>query len=180
MEEIRLTCRCGQTAMTAAGRPIIAAECHCTSCRTAAGMMGALPDAVPERVPTGGTQFVLQRKDRVTFADDQDGLRCFRLTPNATTRRVIATCCNTPMFLEFAAGHWLSLYAARWPDGERPAMDLRTMTKDRISGDPLPDDMPNPKSHTASFMFRLLGAWVAMGFRNPKITAGQKEMTLHG
>ena len=33
----------------------------------------------------------------------------------------------------------------------------------------LPDDVPNARAHTGSFMWKLLTAWVAMGFRVPKI-----------
>ncbi len=176
MEQMRLTCRCGQSAMVVSGQPITAAECHCTSCRKAAEIMEALPDAVSDRVETGGTQFVLVRKDRVAFTDGADHLRHFRLKSDSKTRRVLATCCNTPMFLEFADGHWLSVYAARWPAGARPKMDLRTMTKDRVGGAPLPDDMPNPKSHTAGFMLKLLGAWVAMRFRVPKVSVGHERI----
>ena len=180
MEEIRLACRCGQTEMVAVGPPIISAECHCTSCKTAAEMFVALPGGVDERAATDGTQFVLQRKDRVMFPTGAENLRQFRLTPETKTRRVVAACCNAPMFLEFSDGHWLSLYAARWPVDSRPPMQVRTMTRDRVDAAPLPDDIPNPKSHTAGFMFRLLAAWVAMGFRIPKVTVGREEIVRHG
>lgn len=38
----------------------------------------------------------------------------------------------------------------------------------------LPDDVPNLKNHTLSFYAKLLGAWIAMGFRIPKIEVGGK------
>ena len=34
------------------------------------------------------------------------------LKPDSPTRRVIATCCNSALFLDFSKGHWLTLYAA--------------------------------------------------------------------
>lgn len=43
------------------------------------------------------------------------------------------------------------------------------MTRSRPEGIELPDDVPNPKTHTLTFFGKLLGAWVAMGFRTPKI-----------
>jgi hypothetical protein len=59
-------------------------------------------------------------------------------------------------------------------------MELRTMTSDRKDGLPLPDDIPNAKSHAgAGFMRRLLMAWVAMGFRNPAVAQNLKEV-VHG
>jgi hypothetical protein len=79
------------------------------------------------------------------------------------------------MFLDFAAGHWLSLNAARFPGGQRPAMELRTMTGDRGDAPPLPGDIPNLRGHNGRFMLRLIGAWAAMGFRNPKIARSVKE-----
>ena len=33
----------------------------------------------------------------------------------------------------------------------------------------LPDDVPNARRQSAAFMAKLLGAWIAMGFRSPKI-----------
>ncbi len=179
MRTKHITCRCGQVRLAVTGPPILSSECHCTSCREAAERVATLPGAVEERVETGGTQFVLMRKDRVAVETGAEHLAEFRLTPASDTRRVVATCCMSPVFLEFKGSHWLSLYAARWPGAERPAMDLRTMTKDRPEGaPPLPDDIPNPKTHTAGFMLRLLGAWIAMGFRSPKVEDGRKELTI--
>jgi len=177
MNQLRLTCRCGKAVMVLTGSPIVAAECHCASCQDAARIMEALPNGVSERAETGGTQFVLMRKDRVTFAEGAEHMRHFRLKPDSKTRRVVATCCSSPMFLEFSDGHWLSIYAARWPEDQRPRMDLRTMTKDRQAGPQLPDDLPNPKSHTVGFMVRLLVAWGAMRFRVPKVSVAEERMT---
>jgi hypothetical protein len=33
----------------------------------------------------------------------------------------------------------------------------------------LPGDMPNLKSHSLGFFWKLFAAWTAMGFRSPKI-----------
>jgi hypothetical protein len=92
-----------------------------------------------------------------------------RLSTDSKTRRVIATCCNTPMFLEFTHGHWLSVYGALWPAASLPSLQLRTMTRSRAEGVVLPDDVPNPATHTFSFYAKLFGAWAAMSFRAPKI-----------
>ena len=43
------------------------------------------------------------------------------------------------------------------------------MTMDLPAGAALSDDVPNAPRHTASFFVKLLGAWIAMGFRSPKI-----------
>ena len=66
-------------------------------------------------------------------------------------------------------GHWLSLYGGLWPDGALPQLELRTMTSDLTDEAVLPDDVPNAKKQNLTFFAKLIGAWVAMGFRNPKM-----------
>jgi hypothetical protein len=130
------------------GRPIAVATCHCESCKTAArqfadegavGMIGA----------EGGVDYVLFRKDRVRLLRGAEHLSDRRLTDDSATRRVVATCCHSPMFLDFAPGHWLSLYRANLADQT-----------------PAPDD----RAYTPRFFLKLIRAWAAMGFRRPKLT----------
>jgi hypothetical protein len=126
----------------------------------------------------GGTRFVLYRKDRVSFLKGTEFLKEFRLTPGSKTRRVVATCCNTPVFLEFQSGHWLSLYGSLWPEGTLPPLELRTMTSDLPDPSVLPNDIPNGKRQSIAFFAKLLGAWIAMGFRVPKITVVKGEIAV--
>ena len=111
----------------------------------------------------------MYRKDRVRFLKGTDRLKAFRLTPTSTTRRAVATCCNTPVFLEFHGGHWLSLYGCLWPKGTLPPLELRTMTSDLPDASVLTNDVPNGKRQSLWFYAKLLGAWIAMGFKVPKI-----------
>jgi hypothetical protein len=172
---ITASCLCGRCSIELHGRPILGAECHCTSCRQATDRFEAQLGAPKERSATGGVPYVLWRKDRVGKVEGLDLLASYRLSPKAKTRRVVASCCNAPMFLDFSAGHWISVNAARLPADQRPAMDVRTMTADRGDAPPLPDDIPNARGHTGTFMLRLLGAWVAMGFRNPPVVRSVRE-----
>ncbi len=169
MTETHLHSACRKVRLDLTGAPMVSAECCCASCRTAGMRMQALPGAPRILTDHGATPFVLYRKDRVRIAEGAGQLAGFRLTPKSHSRRVVAACCNTPMFLDFEAGHWLSLYGALWPAGTRPALEMRTMTQDLDDRSVLPDDVPNPKKHMLSFFARLLGAWVAMGFRVPKV-----------
>ncbi|AKU89698.1 hypothetical protein AKJ08_0085 [Vulgatibacter incomptus] len=50
------------------------------------------------------------------------------------------------------------------------------MTGDLPAGTVLPDDVPNCKRQSGSFFFKLLGAWIAMGFKRPKIAVGNGEL----
>ena len=172
----RLACTCGGVQLQVEGAPIISAECYCNSCRSAGARLQALPTAVPLLGENGGTYFVLYRKDRIRFLAGDGALKEFRLSPEAKTRRVVATCCNTPVFLEFESGHWLSLYGSLWPQGALPPLELRTMTSDLPRGVELDDAVPNGKRQTLSFFAKLLGAWIAMGFKAPKITVVHGEI----
>ncbi|VVT17362.1 conserved hypothetical protein [Roseovarius sp. EC-HK134] len=167
-ETTRIACKCGQTRLEVEGKPIKSVECCCTSCREAADRMQRLEGAPRTVTDHGTTPFVMYRKDRVRFLAGADTLAGFRLSPEASSRRVIATCCNTPVYLEFKGGHWLSFYSGLWPAGTKPAPTMRTMTSDLPEGSTLPDDIPNAKKHSLGFFAKLFGAWVAMGFRSPK------------
>jgi hypothetical protein len=164
----QLACTCGEVQLHVEKAPIISAECHCNSCRAAGARLQTL-GARPVLKANGGTHFVLYRKDRIRFSKGAERLKAFRLTPEATTRRVVATCCNTPVFLEFKGGHWLSLYAGLWPKDTLPPLDLRTMTSDRPEGAVLDAEVPSGTRQTLAFYAKLLGAWIAMGFRSPKV-----------
>lgn len=169
-KHLRAACRCGKVAFETVGAPILSTSCHCASCREAGHQFEALPEATPVSDVHGGTQFLLYRKDRVRCVKGEEYLKEFRLKPDSPTRRVLTTCCNSPMFLEFQNGHWLSMYRDRFSAAEAPPVDMRVMTRDRPAGVELPDDMPNYATHSGKFMWKLLSAWAAMGFRAPKIT----------
>jgi hypothetical protein len=98
-----------------------------------------------------------------------DQLREYRLTPESVTRRVVATCCNTPIFLEFAKGYWRGIYGRLWPTETRPVIQMRTMTGYALRGASLSGDVPNPKTQNLTFMTRLRTAWIRIGFKVPKI-----------
>jgi hypothetical protein len=173
-----LGCACGAVRMVVEGAPLISSECYCTSCRDAAGRMAGLPGAARVDNAAGGTHFVLYRKDRVRIVAGRDRLRAFRLKPESPTRRVVASCCNTPVFLEFKGGHWMSLYAGLWPRGMAPAAEIRTMTRDLPAGTVLDDTLPAGAWTTAGFYARLFAAWAAMGFRSPEVAVPGEEMRI--
>lgn len=165
----KLSCACGKFHIELEGAPFITTECHCNSCREAATRLATLPLARPMTEANGGTPFVLYRKDRVRFPDGTALLRAHRLSDKAPARRAVTTCCNSPVFLEFQSGHWLSLYASLWPSATRPPIQIRTMTSDLPDPSVLDRAIPSGKWSTAGFYAKLLAAWIAMGFKVPKI-----------
>jgi hypothetical protein len=117
----------------------------------------------------------LYRKDRIHFRAGTESLKEHRL-PGSKTRRVVATCCNSPICLEFEGGHWLSMYSSLWPEPIRPAIEMRTMISDLRDASMLTHDVPNAKRQSLSFFAKLLGAWIAMGFRAPKLELGREAI----
>jgi hypothetical protein len=171
-----LRCACGQVRFTADRKPMLSVECCCTSCRTAGGVLAKLPGAPRIVGQNGATHLVLYRKDRVHFTKGAELLKEYRLTPESPTRRIVAICCNTPIALDFTKGHWLSLYSCVWSADTLPPIQMRTMTGDAPEGTILSDDVPNHQRYAFSFFAKLLGAWVAMGFKTPKVVVNG---TLH-
>lgn len=167
-QHLTASCRCGEVAFETTGKPIVSTTCYCQSCQEAGRRFEQLPAAEAVRDADSGTGFVLFRKDRVRCVKGGEKLQEHRLKPDSPTRRVVATCCNSPMFLEFSNGHWLSLYRDRLPDGVAP-LEVRVMTRDRRDGVELPSNVPNLPRHSGKFMWKLLAAWIAMGFRAPKV-----------
>ena len=168
------SCSCGAVTLELVGTPIVAATCYCHSCQEAGRRFAAAPGAPAVVGADGGTPYVLMRKDRLSWLSGSDRLDEHRLTPESPTRRFVAHCCNAPIALEFTKGHWLSVYSDRIAAEERPAAEMRTIVGDRPEGVELTDDIPNYAAPSGKFLWRLLTAWAAMGFRAPPIekTAG--------
>ena len=173
-----LTCRCGEVHLTVESKPMLAVECQCESCRKASAFLSRLPGATAVSSATGGTQYVLYRKDRIRIVAGREWLRNFRLGPHTATRRVIATCCNSPVLVEFKGGHWASLYGNLWATGTLPRLDLRTQTGDAPPGTGLDRSVPAGGWETAKFYGKLFAAWAAMGFRSPPLALDTPEIEL--
>lgn len=167
--KVAARCDCGACELVLTGTAIVTAICYCASCQAAGHAFGARAGGRPVLDGDGGTGYVLQRKDRITPTRGANHLAEYRLKPDSPTRRVIATCCDSPMFLEFSGGHWVSVYRDRLAGDERPPVEMRTMTADRRAGITFSDAIPSYRKHSGRFMWRLLVAWAAMGFRAPKI-----------
>jgi hypothetical protein len=162
-ERTAAACRCGKVELQIVGPPILRAICYCASCQEAGRQYQASPGADPVLAKDGGTDYVLYRKDRVRCVQGGDLLDERRLKPDSPTRRMVARCCNTAMFLDFTKAHWLTIYRGRLP-GDMPPATMRLMTAVI-----LPVDMANHPGPSAKFIVKLLRAWLAMGFRRPSV-----------
>ncbi|WP_428631188.1 GFA family protein [Sphingopyxis sp.] len=163
------SCQCGQVTLALTGKPIVTAVCYCDSCRTAGEQFARQPGSPAVVDADGGTPLVLFRKDRVRCLSGADLLQEHRLKPESPTRRFTASCCQSPLFLEYTKGHWLSVFRSSLKPNERPAIDMRVVTKERPEGVTLPGDVPDYATHSGKFIVRLMAAWAAMGFRSPPL-----------
>jgi hypothetical protein len=154
------------------GKPILAGVCYCLSCQEAGRRLEQLTDAPPVLDPDGGTEVILYRKDRVQCAMGLENLQEYRLKPESPTRRIVATCCNSAMFVDFTKGHWLSMYRNRCPSSAPPP-EMRVMTKNRRTGVELSDAIPNHRGFSGKFLLKLIAARIAMGLRAPDIPWGR-------
>ncbi len=169
---VDLSCRCGAVHLVIDGPPFARPACYCTSCRTASAHLAALPAVPVPADASGGTAFRMYRKDRVSIRG-QDQLVGWLLTPQSKTRRVVAGCCNTPLFTEFSGGHWLSIYNGLWPDAAAFRPEMLTQTGDAPDPALLPAGVPHGAMTTLRFFARLFGVWAAMGFRAPRVEVPQ-------
>ena len=148
-------CACGCVEYEAIGAPITSVICYCASCQKAGREFEQLPDARSVLESDGGAAYVLYRRDRVLCRQGQRHLREYRLDADSPTRRVVATCCNSAILVDFTKGYWLSIYRGRLaPDA--PKIEMRVMTQDRRAAGPLARDVPNYRRRSGRLMVKLL------------------------
>ncbi|MGY8705562.1 hypothetical protein RAD16_07430 [Bradyrhizobium sp. 18BD] len=156
------TCACGEVEVRAFGKPIVSAACHCDDCQRGAVQIEALPNAPAVRDPHGGTAYMLFRKDRFECARGAERLTPHKLKQTSPTNRLVATCCNSAMFMNFDKGpHWVSVYRTRFHD-DLPPLQARICTKFKPADVVLPDDVPSYRSFPPGFIVRLLASRIAM------------------
>lgn len=157
----RLRCACGEVECLGWGAPIGTAACYCDDCQAAARAIEALPGAPPVADHDGGTALTLFDKRNFTVVRGAERLVAHRLRETSRTRRMIAGCCNSAMFLAFDRGpYWVSTMRNRFT-GPAPAIEFRHMTKYRTSALPWPDDAPRSAGFAPRFILRTIVAGLA-------------------
>ena len=155
------TCACGQVRLEARGAPIVAAACYCDDCQAGARRIEALPGAPAVMDADGGTPLLVYRDDRIACVAGAHLLEAVRLKPRSRTRRMVATCCNSAMFLKFEPGHWVSAYRKRFGD-DAPPVTLRTQVQHRSSDLAYPDDAPRFAKFPLRLFWLLIRSRLAM------------------
>lgn len=156
------TCSCGRVELRASGAPIVSAVCYCADCQTGSRRIEELPGAGPVREPEGGTAYILYRKDRIACSKGAALLKSYKIKEGSHTNRVVASCCNSAMFMNFDKGpHWVSAYRARFR-GNLPPLQMRVCTKSKPNDVVLPDDVPSYPGYPLPLIAKLLMSRVAM------------------
>ena len=157
-------CSCGKVELAAQGHPIAANVCYCADCQEAGRQFAALASSRNVAELDGGTQFLLFRKDRFTCLKGAEHLRAHRLQDTSATRRMVASCCDSAMYMAFDdARHWVSAYRTRFV-GDVPPLEMRICTKSRTSLEALDSHLPSYASYPPRLIMRLLGARLSMVF----------------
>ncbi len=112
--------------------------------------------------PDGGTALALFRINRFAVSRGEDRLIAHKLHATSKTRRMVAGCCNSAMFLAFdSSQHWVSTLCNRFV-GSEPKIEFRLMTTYRTSTLPYPDAAPTYPKFPVRFLGRVLRDWLAM------------------
>ena|SRR5258708_16861796 len=155
-------CACGHVAVEAVGTPITSVICYCDDCQEGARQIQSLPNAASIQDRDGGTAYLVYRKDRVRCLKGASLLRPHKIRENSATNRVIATCCNSALFLNFDdSKHWVDVYRSRC-QGAVPPVQMRICTKFRPEGRTIPTDVPGYSRYPMSLLMKLIVAKAAM------------------
>jgi hypothetical protein len=160
--EMLAACACGNVELKATGEPIVSSICYCKDCQKGASQIEALPNAGKVNDADGGTAYILYRKDRIACTKGSELLKGYKIKDSSPTNRMVASCCNTAIFVGFDRGpFWISAYRARFR-GELPPVQMRVCTKSKREGVVLPRDVPAYPGFPLSFVGKLLMTRIAM------------------
>jgi hypothetical protein len=155
-------CSCGAVEFEAIGAPITSVACYCDDCQKGSRQIDALSNAPPVLAPDGGTAYVLYRKDRVKCSRGAELLVSHKIKEKSRTNRVVATCCNSAMIMQFDdARHWVPVYRARF-QSDAPPLQMRICTRFKPENADVPNDVRSYPGYPLKFMAKLVAAWIPM------------------
>jgi len=163
MEKRTASCECGKVTFETLGEPILAGVCYCDDCQAGCKMLEELPDAPPAMDEDGGSNYLTFRDDRVTITSGEKLIKSYKLKEKAPTKRYVASCCNSALYVKFSMGHWKSTFRNRYIS-ETPPVEIRSQTQFRTSSLPFPDNAPTYKKFPLSLFGKLIKARIAMAF----------------
>jgi hypothetical protein len=133
----------------------------------AAEQIAASAPSAPAATADGGTEFMLFRWDRVACMRGAENLHAMKLTPASNTWRMVAGCCETPMYVGFDDKKpWVPALRAQFGAGA-PPVEMRICTRFRPSNDKTADGPPSHPGYPPAMIVRILAAWPLMLFSRP-------------
>lgn len=160
-------CRCGTVEVGAWGEPLAVNACYCDDCQAAAQRLEARPNSAPVADADGGTEFMLFRRDRIACTRGAERLEPMRLTDSTKTRRMIATCCGTPMYMAFDDKRpWVSAFRGSF-GADAPPVQMRICTRFKPSEAKGDDDLPSYPGYPAAMFLRIFATAPLMLFSRP-------------
>ncbi len=159
------SCACGRVRCEASGKPIASAVCYCEDCQEGARRIEALPEAPRFREADGGVASLVYRDDRFKCSSGEELLAAYRLKEDSPTRRMVASCCNSGMFLKFEPGFWISAFRARFEGDDVPPIQMRNQIEHRRADSELPRDAPGYRGYPTRLLAKLMMARLAMWLR---------------
>ena len=163
--QLRAGCACGRVSLRLIGAPIVTVVCYCDDCQEGSRRIESLPGAPPIQDPDGGTAYLAYRKDRFAVAAGGEYLRSYKLRPASATSRVVASCCQSAMYLGFDdRKHWVDVYRS-CVQGTVPPIAMRICTRFAPSIEAVPNDVPRHARYPFGLVSRLIAARLAMSLR---------------
>ena len=160
-------CRCGAVEIGAWAEPIVVTACYCDDCQAAAQQIAGSAPSAPAASADGGTEFMLFRRDRIACTRGAERLTTMKLTAASKTRRMIAGCCTTPMYVGFDDKKpWVSAFRASF-GADAPPVEMRICTRFGRSDDKANDGLPSHPGYPPAMIVRILAAWPPMLFSRP-------------
>ena len=147
--------------------PIVVSACYCDDCQAAAERLAASAASAPAPSADGGTEFMVFRRDRIACTRGVDHLEATKLTQASKTRRMIAGCCATPMYVAFDDRRpWVSALRAPFV-ADAPPVEMLICTRFRRSEDRASDSLPSHPGYPLAMILRILAAWPSTLFSRP-------------
>jgi hypothetical protein len=160
-------CRCGAVEIGAWAEPIVVTACYCDDCQAAAERIAASADVPPAASDDGGTEFMVCRRDRIACTRGAQNLQAMRLTDATKTRRMIAGCCATPMYVGFDDKKpWVSAFRASF-GADAPPVQMRICTRFRRPEERAEDGLPSHTGYPLAMILRILAVSPLMLFSKP-------------
>lgn len=155
------SCACGRVEIALATAPIATLSCCCDDCQAAGRELEALPGAPAFREPCGGTPAALFPRSALKVTRGGDMLTAHRLHPGSRTKRMVARCCNSFLYVAFDRGpFWIDVVHARI-DGDAPPPRWRIQT--RFLDSRPPGDLPNHPKYPQGLVWRIALAGALAG-----------------